>query len=653
MEFFNFLVGATCDPLDACATCADPNHRLLAQIHSDRLPAGTAFHGSKDCFSPAEITDYFYNDGTDFIPCMSKCKRCTGANDCTECKDYQSPGATVYLINNVSPHVCSDTCLKSDDRYLLPAGEAAGCLQCTGSTYYIEGVSPAACGSCAGAGFYFDSTNKICKRCGSGCDQCDSSLSCSACSDSEHFVQVDGKTCGAGCSAREMTATATAGTPKRCQTCPQGCETCDETTGCAQCQSNYHPNPTPEVGCLECPAGCSTCNSQTECLSCSDPAQFLQTDRVTCSQNCPERHYQDSASNTKRCVECPQNCLECDQRGCLRCQNSFFNKQGVCSACPENCLECDSKGCLECRSPLNVSKGGCVACSDSCQECGSGGCQKCKPGFRLAQNSCQSCPKDCLECNETGCTKCKPNLVYYQVECRKGKLVKYVIRQSPSSSSDPATFNLRLNLEEQAEIRQKTYSEIEKSILANDRKLAIEAPEIASELSFGITKSKSSNEFIILVNFAEEKNFKSGQKISLTIKTFSASLDPEFTDPLNLYTLEQKTQKMVVEYFDGPKEALLATTRRIASVTSSANTVSSSATLGLGVVLGLLSKDPNGIFLKFNQFLSLLERIKLIGMWFGRSLKAFIEGISLDQNNQNPKTPKPHRFEKISYIKKI
>ena len=44
--------------------------------------------------------------------------------------------------------------------------------------------------------------------------------------------------------------------------------------------------------------------------------------------------------------------------------------------------------------------------------------------------------------------------------------------------------------------------------------------------------------------------------------------------------------------------------------------------------MALSSRDPNGLFLKFNQFLTLLSRIKLIGVYLGKSLEEFIDLMS-------------------------
>ena len=156
--------------------------------------------GTKDCFSPTEFVDYFYTDSKDFLPCLTDCKRCTGSTDCQVCGRYTNPSQSLFLIQNTSPHKCVDSCDLLNYRYVLPPGQMATCIECTSTTYYLEGSNPPQCSQCNTAGFWLESSSKLCKPCGNGCAICSNTGSCLTCVDSVNGrVQTSGGGCASGC----------------------------------------------------------------------------------------------------------------------------------------------------------------------------------------------------------------------------------------------------------------------------------------------------------------------------------------------------------------------------------------------------------------------------------------------------------------------
>ena len=190
----------------------------------------------------------------------------------------------------------------------------------------------------------------------------------------------------------------------------------------------------------------------------------------------------------------------------------------------------------------------------------------------------------------------------------------------------PHTFNLKIVLEELENISQRTYQEFSKSIIQHEDKIKIEIPSISSGLSIAVSQVENNpNQYLLRVTPKNITSLSVGDRLLMRIQSFSRSLDPPRTGLPFLYTLIQKNIDLEVEVFKLKKIELNPRVKSLAEVGETTNQVSESLSLGLGVALTLMSHDPEGVFLKFNQFLTLLKKLKLIGMFFGSSLNEFIE----------------------------
>ena len=587
------LIGQTCNPYDHCTQCKDSSHKFMKEAHKERLPNQLTVLGSQDCFSSTEIKNYFFIDSTWFQPCMTDCKRCTTAHDCQECGRYSDEGINVYLHHNKSPVSCKATCDSTLNEHVVPSASIPTCHQCPVGQYYIEGSNPPSCSTCDTGAVWIDKAKNICKACGSGCSICSSETSCQSCSNSNDYIQANGGTCSDNCQDREMVSL---GPPRRCKLCPANCDACEDGVGCTKCSKKSFKKE--DNTCERCPTQCLDCSSSTQCVSCQNLTHFLHQDSLTCSHSCPDG-FRKVNSPIKRCFPCP-----------------------------EGCSECDSNSCTKCKSGKILKEGRCVSCSDDCKVCGPDGCLQCSQRFRLFEGDCFHCSEDCLDCNNLGCLLCIPNKALEDAKCKEGFLINYSMRQFYDPKS-PHTFNLRLFLQEHPSINQITYKEFQKSLLDFNEKLEVELESIPGRVILNLTKEAAKNhQFIMRVSPVNKTGLFIGQKIQMRVKSFSKSLDPLKTGFPYRYLLIQKSQSLEVEVLKLSPEILNRNMRSAAEFTSSANSISSSASMGLGIILSLFSADPDGSFLKFNQFLTLLKRLKLIGMYFGGSLQDFIELIS-------------------------
>ena len=273
----------------------------------DRLPSSLTLVGSQDCFSPSDVVDYLYTDSNNFQPCMSNCKRCSSGTDCQECGSYSDPNNQYYLFDDGSSPSCLESCDTSQNKFIVPGASVATCHECPVGQYYVEGSNPPQCTLCNSGVVWIEASTKLCRPCGSGCSSCTSDKSCQSCSDPNHFIQVDGGSCGVGCSFRQVKTT---GPPKRCESYPLDCLECSTNSQCTLCDQNLTLK---EGKCQPCSSGCLQCQSQG-CTSCQ--SGMLLT-------------------NTKTCIPCPDNCIECSETEnqgikCSKCPHEFELKQNKC-----------------------------------------------------------------------------------------------------------------------------------------------------------------------------------------------------------------------------------------------------------------------------------------------------------------------------------
>ncbi|ELP89779.1 serine-threonine protein kinase, putative [Entamoeba invadens IP1] len=208
------------------------------------------------------------------------------------------------------------------------------------------------------------------------------------------------------------------------------------TTGrCIECEQGYSlsvvNNPNGGVPLIN----CSPSNSTAHC----------ETEESGVCKKCADRYY----LNNNNCLECPSNCLLCDQRYCFKCSASYYLSidQKYCTQCTgtnaSQCGQCDNA------KYFSMEEKKCKGCSDNCAMCtGSDNCfqctnkyylngtynclliencdqnyikpdhcEKCKSGYRLEMGHCVLCTtQNCSECylttlNNEKCRRCKPNTI--------------------------------------------------------------------------------------------------------------------------------------------------------------------------------------------------------------------------------------------------
>ena len=621
--------------------------------------------------------------------CPSGCAVCDEANGCTQCDNGFHPNPTAADECKGCPTGCAtcqsqNHCLSCSDAAHFLVTDKVTCSTNCGSKEYKD-TTEKKCKSCTNdclacnendgctncePGYFIDS--KECTKCPTGCSSCSSLSVCLGCTDPTHYLGTDQLTCGPQCGAKEYKDIP----DKKCKGCVPFCQSCSDGNTCDQCETTAFKKQ--DNTCQPCPRQCSGCKSETECTGCLDSSHFLFQDQVTCDNKCPSKHYGDEVTKkcqpckenckecssdsvctkcepnfmlkNNQCIQCVKGCKECKEDGCKACEDGMMLSNGKCEACPDKCELCDKSGCLKCSKSTVLLKGECILCPEGCISCQDSGCSECKKGMTLVEGMCQNCEEDCLSCNQQGCLECRPNLALHETKCKKAKLVDYGIRQSHHEEVS-ATFVYKIIFEMDSDLPTNTKKIIEENLLQYEDKFSVSISNTTKPPTIILTKSpRTSNEYILQVNVDPAEEIKVDQKVSVTINSFSKVLDPQLSNPPNLYTLYQKSEVVESHFQDLTKEPLPQSVQRVATAVSSSGSASSSATMGLGFVMSLFSRDPNGVFLKFNQFLTLIERVKFIGMFFGRSLESFINMIS---GGSPRKTQEPEKQTKLRILNDI
>ena len=418
---------------DTCLTCKQPTMRLIGSNHQSKMETGVTITGKVDCLEIADVPYWFYPGPTEFTACPTNCKKCTSGNDCQLCGDSTNPNQWFFLDQSTTPDTCTPTnCLLSAYQYKVPGSH---CLQCSSTTYYLEGSNPPACNQCLQTAKRFvEAGTNICKDCPAQCSECLSASECVGCHDGSKWLRADKISCEVDCGARAMKLTGS--NPKKCQACPANCLTCDETNGCTQCDSGFYKISLTNE-CLQCFTGCASCNPGAICVTCLNANHFIKLDDKSCSQDCDLMSYKDL--NTKKCVQCSPNCNSCDSTKYITCKQGYFVNNGVCQACPAGCKDClNQSECLSCSNPSHYLQTDKVSCLSDC------------PAEQIKDQStkmCLICSSDCLDCRSTGCLKCKPNLALINKKCQSADLVDYGLKQFYDPESE-WTFNLNIILED-------------------------------------------------------------------------------------------------------------------------------------------------------------------------------------------------------------
>ena len=477
--------------------------------------------------------------------------------------------------------------------------------------------------------FYFDDSEF--KPCMTGCKRCTSADTCVECGDhadpSRKFF-LDQTTTPHTCTQTAcllsnyqysvggaMCLQCTSTTFWVQSSSPPACATCDTT--------NRKYVDEADRLCKECPSHCAECTA-SGCSRCLDPNEYVQTDSTSCATTCSAREMKVEGP-PKKCQSCPSSCADCNMTdSCTLCDTGFYLSSGSCSQCPSGCGTCTSSTeCLTCSDSNHFLATDKLTCSSRCKQ----------------NEYSDPTDKKCKEC-EVGsqvaggvCTRPDPQSLDYVI----------IQRYEPESK---ATASIELVLDHKEDMKEDNYKEVEANILAyrtsfkvtliqKDSSESSEKNHIEIAL-FSIEKARNNkkNHFMMRVSLPSTMKTKIGDKHLLMIKSFKQnppSTQQSSTDPF--YLLKEKTSNIQIEILKTqPKELSLAP--QIDTVATSirhSNPVSATASIGLASILTVFSFDPQGSLLRFSQYLSFLNRIKLIGEFFGIFLEKFMEDLSLDE----------------------
>eukprot|EP00347_Sterkiella_histriomuscorum_P015521 403356717 len=289
-------------------------------------------------------------------------------------------------------------------------------------------------------GQYFDSPSQTCKVCVDPCSSCSDATNCLYCDTGYLYIDDGSGVCvpnTQGCSAGTYLDPSGL---RICKKCSSGCKNCDSQIKCTQCQSQYllyqdqcymdqcpsgSMNDGLEISCLNCAdSNCIACTTK-ECLQCKS-GTFLSNKK--CETSCPDGFYADSTSRS--CMKCQSDCLKCSGNNytCSSCsaQTYLFGTSCV-KECPKK-LYFQDEAARECKL-CDVK---CEMCSNNKDDCG-----QCSQGNYLYQRKCDSiCPvsfylqeetrmcypchslcQDCYGSLSTQCTKCATGFFLKETTC--------------------------------------------------------------------------------------------------------------------------------------------------------------------------------------------------------------------------------------------
>ena len=160
----------------------------------------------------------------------------------------------------------------------------------------------------------------------------------------------------------------------------KNCQTCNYATGiCSTCHTGYFLSNRLCKSCssIKIDNGiCTLCTSSTSCQA------------ITCNSG-----YIKKDNACKTCSQLYDNCLECNDSKCTKCENNKLLKGGKCVKCPDNAI-CDGTSKIKCKPSFIQAKSQykCLHCPAGCSECTyldtlpysyRVNCTKCESRFRL------------------------------------------------------------------------------------------------------------------------------------------------------------------------------------------------------------------------------------------------------------------------------
>ena len=653
----------------SCVKCSDNNDVFIHVEQSGTLKTELGLVGDVDCVPSSSVQTHYFKDSSEiYVSCLADCKLCSNAVACKQCGSKAEPNKPYYYEEGPS-NKCVDSCKSTDFKYSVQIDIGGGlmrsdCKKCSPTEYVDLTPTGPGCIRCDQEDQYISSSGSECKLCATTCKSCLNGSSCSQCK-VNYYLDESTKACVHCNQPGEVIA------GDKCKKCHSSCKTCSEPDLASKCNSCLKSNEflqggvapsrcisctlgqyynSDQVDCEDCPQNCEECDNKTECKKCFS-GFYLRPSSSECKDTCPSGFYGDSA--TRKCKACTvEGCKDCvDANSCKECNSGrywmesptvkclvgcpegWFGDQGskTCKTCQEGCKKCSElSNCFECQQDGYYKD----EKSKQCRKCGSG-CKKCSG----TDQSCVECQNpdhsvliDGKNCSET-CgegSRTRPGSPNTCVEIKSTtNLYDFFIQQFYDAKNE-ATFSLELTLEEKSGTPFTTTKEIQKSLLQNKDKLKIETVDLPAQVTFKIEETSDESKFVVRValQVLSEQKLKVNQLVKLKFSSALVDLDPTKTDPDSDHLLKEAMKTVEVKVYKTEKEELPESTKSVASSTKKANTVADTSTLGATLIMSLGAVDPEGILLKFNQFLTLFKRIQLIGIYFGERLESFIESVS-------------------------
>ncbi|CAD8192351.1 unnamed protein product [Paramecium pentaurelia] len=457
-----------------CSTCELSASNCLSCIDSNQT-----LNGQNQCI----CNDGFVQIMTHCEQCISPCVTCTQSTTfCQSCIDINHE-----LINGTCTcksgylSLDSQVCLKCNSNCITCSNNIDYCDSCVDINKEINGLHQCICKQ----GFYFDPNYTICQECDNSCAICDINM-CLQCKRGYgktieslkyclpcHYPCLDCQENVDFCNECDRISLfylenqeckcpdGYYSTIEQCQKCSNECEKCSQTSeyclSCIDYNYQFFENTCicpygyyidTALNCQQCQQRCESCQFNFDyCLSCSHSLQILINNQCQCIDGYTYiiTTNQESDNICHQCQDIYQNCLECNQIQCNKCQQGYYQNEiqdciiticgdqikvenEQCEDGNDGCFNCQCElgwiqnetGCYsicgdgiqvkgeQCDDANNIQYDGCYECqydcNINCQQCDQGVCQLCKQGFLLDDNQCIStCGDGILDLSKEQC----------------------------------------------------------------------------------------------------------------------------------------------------------------------------------------------------------------------------------------------------------
>ena len=451
--------------LDTCPACS--NYLLIDSVNGNKcvssVPTGATENG-KYVYCPAQT-----------ILIDNACKTCGDQN----------------LYTLIPDGVCiSET--SCDTNIYIKTEANTTCTSCKGYNAYMVSQG-SECKDSVPDGYYIsDRDNNIISPCYTTCATCreggnDNEQKCDSCLSSSHYLSIDGKgNCKDNCDPSsiygrdESTMNCvicndpsigkvkvegtdvcisipdppyfyyTDQTNGIIKMCNDGCSSCDSTSQCSTCITNYHKAEDFDTS-LKCVASCGSSlgyyRTDNKCVSCKTGDHYRYKDDEECISNTTsfviDKDFVVIDDIYNIIVNCPSNCDTC-----IKDTNSSNEFYGKCTACSTGYVEYNNQ-CLTCSdSKQGLFQGTCINCQTESLYLKEGGleCETMPSHYYVSDsinNIIKECPSTCLECifNSTAskidCTSCESGK--FLEANNEGHCIDDCTTQNINLISDPST----------------------------------------------------------------------------------------------------------------------------------------------------------------------------------------------------------------------